>query len=304
MKSKVIVKISGGLGNQLFQLAFLRFLENRLSRQIYVDLSEYDHEAKFRSFELPSLGFDLKISSVYSNDLEESFQELVTGMKNFSPPQIRRLPKLIFKFVKTVFRAKAIPHIKWNPIISPLFLHLPFNHLFTGNWQEKQFFLEVEDRLSVELEYQRTMRVDQTQCFDFEEDVALHVRRGDYLAIDSIHLNMSTEYYDQAISIIEENRSVRTIIIFSDDSEWCRLHIKSKGNVLIFSDLFPGIPLPDELLYFMSFKNKIISNSTFSLFPSLIAQRSVKKVIAPRHWYRNIDAPSPVSIYPKEWITL
>jgi hypothetical protein len=304
MKSKVVVKISGGLGNQLFQLAFLRYLEDHLHRQIYVDLSEYGGEGQSRSFELQSLGFDLRNIAILSRDLEKSLQELIEAVKQFSPRHPQKLFLPIVHFVKAVFREKAIPHFKWKSRLLPLTLHLPVNHLFIGNWQEEEFILGVGDRLLAELENQRRNKVVLAELFNFEADVALHVRRGDYLASDSIHINMSTEYYNKAILLMEDNPKTRAIIVFSDDPEWCRLNIKSKKDVTIFSDLIPEVSLSDELLYFMSFKNRIISNSTFSLFPTLICQQSVKMVIAPKAWYRNLNTPSPVSMYPKEWITI
>ena len=55
MKMKIIVRIWGGLGNQMFQYAFAYALSMKYDREIYLDTSFYENQPKYvgkRKFKL------------------------------------------------------------------------------------------------------------------------------------------------------------------------------------------------------------------------------------------------------------
>jgi hypothetical protein len=304
MKSKVIVKISGGLGNQLFQFVFVRYLQKVLKREISIDLSEYNVNGSVRQFELSNLDIVHNVSSIESKQIEISLQELIWTFRNPSRFDPRKAFNVLLQFFKDIAAIRVFPHIKWGSKISIPIIQLPIQHLFIGNWQEPRFLQYLGNELSDEFELKRITMIDFNGPLNFDDDVALHVRRGDYLEKDSIHTVLSLEYYSKAIAIFEKDQGVANFIIFSDDPEWCRLNIRSKKNIRFFSDLMPEVSLTDELLYFMSFKRKVISNSTFSLFPALLSRRFEEKVVAPNSWFKNLNSSSPKSFYSQKWVVI
>ncbi len=53
----------------------------------------------------------------------------------------------------------------------------------------------------------------------FDNPISLHIRRGDFLTNSGNHPPLGLDYYEKALSMFESDRQV---IIFSDDTKWCK----------------------------------------------------------------------------------
>jgi len=111
----------------------------------------------------------------------------------------------------------------------------------------------------------------------FEEPIALHIRRGDFLTNSDNHYNQTLDYYEEALSKFDAKRQV---VIFSDDSKWCM-------EQELFSDdrfLVSEAAGPYHDLYLMTqCSDFIIANSSFSWWGAWLANTG--KVIAPKKWF-------------------
>ena len=111
----------------------------------------------------------------------------------------------------------------------------------------------------------------------FEEPIALHIRRGDFLINSGNHYNQTLDYYEQALSKFDVKRQV---VIFSDDPKWCM-------EQELFSDdrfLVSEAAGPYHDLYLMTqCSDFIIANSSFSWWGAWLANTG--KVIAPKRWF-------------------
>ena len=67
MKNKQVIKIYGGLGNQLFQLSFAIYLKNLVSNKTFLDINEFEYINHHSGFQLSKL---LKIDFPRLNFLE------------------------------------------------------------------------------------------------------------------------------------------------------------------------------------------------------------------------------------------
>jgi hypothetical protein len=130
------------------------------------------------------------------------------------------------------------------------------------------------------------------ECFD--NPIALHIRRGDFLINSGNHYNQSLDYYEKALSKFDSKRQV---VIFSDDPQWCVEQKLFESDRFIVSS--GNNPYMD--LYLMSqCDDFIIANSTFSWWGAWLANKG--KVIAPKKWFGPNNAHlNTKDLYPEHW---
>ena len=127
---------------------------------------------------------------------------------------------------------------------------------------------------------------------------SLHVRRGDYLGIPNYHPTLPIEYYQNALKFIDANE---TILVFSDDIEWCKSNFDFIKNKIFIDNLNDY-----EELYLMSIcNNNIIANSTFSWWGAWLNKNMHKKVISPKIWFGpSLANLKTYDIYCDKWIII
>jgi hypothetical protein len=122
--------------------------------------------------------------------------------------------------------------------------------------------------------------------------VSLHIRRGDYLSLSNYNYNLEMNYYKDALHIANK----KNVVVFSDDIEWCinnfNDYVNREGtyNVYFVSNKIykeNEVLIKDdiELILMSMFQNNIIANSCFSLWASFISFYKIKIVVAPKRWY-------------------
>lgn len=109
--------------------------------------------------------------------------------------------------------------------------------------------------------------------------VACHVRGGDFERLKSVSF-LNEKYYKIAIKKSEELLGKKLkFFLFTDDLDKLgkiRPAFESKNYEIISTDDFHK-----DFLLMMNFKNFILSNSTFSLWASLLSVESNKLIIRP-----------------------
>jgi hypothetical protein len=130
------------------------------------------------------------------------------------------------------------------------------------------------------------------ECFD--NPIALHIRRGDFLINSGNHYNQSLDYYEKALSKFDSKRQV---VIFSDDPQWCvEQKLFESDRFIVSSGNDPYVDL-----YLMTQCNDfIIANSTFSWWGAWLSNKG--KVIAPKKWFGPNNAHlNTKDLYPEHW---
>lgn len=130
--------------------------------------------------------------------------------------------------------------------------------------------------------------------------VSLHVRRGDYLQVSS--LNLSLDYYNQAISIFLDKFKYFKLLIFSDDIEWCKQHIV--GDNVFYSENNTNYV---DMCMMTLCDHNIIANSTFSWWGAYLNQSENKIVVCSKNYIGPNDLENQFineNYYPNEWISL
>lgn len=263
---KVILK--GGLGNQIFQYAFSKYLAS-LGHNVVLDGCS-------------------NLSTGQANPyLDKIFMDsvIIQGKYNTN----RGVDNSIYQKIKR----KASNFIQRANIInedSSLDLSkISGEKIFDGYWQNKKFFQEIE--LNIDLNPLK--KINDTEIRKYTSGcVAIHMRLGDYTKSKNqdIHGVLPLNYYQRAIELIKTKILVKEIILFSDTP---RLAMKRMNHILEkmkaveikISAIESKIYEDFEEMHLMSlYDNIIISNSTFSYWAAFLGKKQ-KLVVAPEQWY-------------------
>jgi hypothetical protein len=173
---------------------------------------------------------------------------------------------------------------------------------FMGYFQSEKFFKDFSE--NIKWLYEPTEEFIKKAHQDYHQlnwnnTVAIHVRRGDFTVQTRRFPLITKEYIETALQIIPERTCC---FIVSDDINWCKENIR--GNDIIYTEY----EAPDQALWFMSLcKNFILSNSTFSWWGAYLSKYENKKVIHPSIWFGPDfpkDSWNPKDVYCENWTCL
>jgi hypothetical protein len=262
-----IIKIKGGLGNQLFQYAFARYfgIQNKIEVKIDNGVNTNKQDT-YRQYSLENFNITLPLAS------QEEVQ------KNKYPYGI--FSKLMRGIKAKIFR---IYNIGYKPNI----LKTKENYL-EGFWQSYKYLDPIRDTILKEISLKEPIENKYTELLEQisnSNSVSMHIRRGDYInnpKTKSAHYTFGMEYYKQAIKIIKDKISNPNFFVFSDDIDWAKENIQTNSPTTFVSNL--EIKDYEELFIMSKCKHNIIANSSFSFWGAWLNQNPNKIVIAPKKW--------------------
>jgi hypothetical protein len=287
----VIVNLTGGLGNQMFQFAFGTFVASQNNCDLKIDVSSFENY-EWHSYSLDHLNI---IEKFASNE----------ELKRFKNPKFNLLQKL-FRFRSDEFQIINEKNFSFNPI----FLNSKPPCYISGYWQSEKYFKTIEP--SIRSFYQvKTIPSNSNkiliQKINSVNSVALHIRRGNYVSVDfvnELHGTSPLEYYNQAVKIIESKVFDPVFFVFSDDIVWAKKNLKLDHET-IFVDINSSETDYEDLRLMYTCKNNIIANSTFSWWGAWLNPTPDKIVIAPKEWFKDIDMNNQTQdLIPDSWIRI
>ncbi|MEZ6131733.1 MAG: alpha-1,2-fucosyltransferase [Planctomycetaceae bacterium] len=290
----IIVRLSGGLGNQLFQFATGRALSIRHQQPLVIDDRVF-HEDRFRQFgmSLFRAKFQLPVES--------------TDVQNILPPSRKRWAAFL-KWRLTHGRRLIYLREKSLAFDSTVLNTGPNSYLH-GYWQSEQYFADVAEEIRREL----TLRIDpggeNPACLAQIRSgvsVSIHVRRGDYVSdpkASRVHGTCSVQYYRNAAQEIAGRISdPLTFYVFSDDPEWTKqnLNLPFATRYVCHNDDAHNY---EDLRLMSACDHHIVANSSFSWWGAWLGQNPNRLVIAPKVWF--IDpSRSDASLVPASWLRI
>jgi hypothetical protein len=145
-----------------------------------------------------------------------------------------------------------------------------------GYFQSEKYFKHIEDEIRKDFTFHQDVIESCEEILDKQEFISLHIRRGDYLHLQSFHPVPPIEYYTEALKKLPD----LPVFIFSDDPEWCSTISEFDADRFLISESNTA----DFDMCLMSMCNyHIIANSSFSWWGAWLAQS--EKVIAPKEWF-------------------
>ena len=296
---KKIVKLNGGLGNQMFQFAFAYVLAKKINNaKILFDFSYFDESdniaAQIRNYELAA--FDLGCKVAQEEDLK------LVNLSD-SRTKVEKILGNIFKIKKFKSQKNIIRQASAYKFDKKYFS--PEMYYYEGYFQNEKYFKNYKNDLikcfSIKEELDdknlSTLKVIQST-----ESVSLHIRRGDYVTLQCVnefHGLCSLEYYEKAIDYIAQKVKSPHFFLFSDDIEWVVQNLKIDYPYTVVN--FNKDKGWFDLNLMKHCKHNIIANSSFSWWAAWLNENPDKIVIAPKQWTLQKQKGY---IAPKEWVKL
>lgn len=286
----VIVRLIGGLGNQMFQYAAGKALALYHGTELLLDLSVLAKDPKGaytkREFELDIFDASFKMASL----------EQVNALKEKQESFLNKL--LPSRKAKFWFNENGL---KFHPDI---FSTSP-NVLINGYWQSEKYFNECTHTIRKDFSFKkdklRGIEEIEGRIRD-SNSVSLHIRRGDYVASQealNFHGVCDSSYYERAIEHIASKQGAITLFVFSDDAAWCRNNLKYAHKY----EVVETGSLAQDMYLMKSCRHHIIANSSFSWWAAWLDNSPQKMVVAPSRWF-NDAAANNNDIVPDAWIKL
>lgn len=292
----IIIKLRGGLGNQLFQYALGRKLAKNANTELRLDLTLLHDRTN-----VTPRAFTLNIFNINATIATKKDEQKILGPRLFRPIK-RRLWKMgIDLFHWNYFRETSF---EFHPEI----LEHKGSMVLEGYWQSEDYFKDIRNTLLKELTVKDSLispEIKMTcQYIKDNESVAVHVRRGDYVAnpiVNQLFGICSLEYYEKAIDLMKSQLQNPKFFVFSDDTDWCKMHLKfSPYDQVQFMN---GNKDFEDFLFMSSCHHQIIANSSFSWWAAWLNPYQHKKIIAPKNWFVSAELNTS-HVVPAEWIRL
>jgi hypothetical protein len=287
MTNLVVVRLTGGLGNQLFQYAAACGLAHASGGVVALDLSEFSGGDRSRSYALDRYRLDLPILNATSFDPEFAVVTIPAqhGLARLGLTGDVRLP---------VYREN-------NYEFEPAMKSSNGNIYLYGFWQSRKYFHEIADTIRARLTHPtRDCNNEPSRRMD-AETVAVHVRRNDYLTASPLTAFGTCEpaYYDCAMALMRSWIAAPQFQIFSDDPEWCLQHFTGADVKIVSTS---GGDAGDDLAAMARCRHHIIANSSLSWWGAWLGSETRSIVIAPMPWYS--QSPRAQDLIPDNWIRL
>ena len=268
MRKLAIVEIKGGLGNQVFQYSFGKYLESSGFRVLY----NLDFFTSFKNLEnvterdflLKELSCEINEVSRLMQKLSDTFNYLINSKKIKSIfPFIN---KYIYQYLKEKDYDKDLEYKDYLII-----------NYFDGYWQNNIYHLKTQKESLLNIFHINNQDIESLN----NDRVLIHVRRQDYLKLG---IDLPQNYYQNAINLLKKDLKEFEFDIFTDDKEWVL-------NQNIFSD-FRNIYGEDDdpiesFKKMLCYKHFIIANSTYSYLAAFFGEKQDSKVFMPYKWSVN-----------------
>jgi hypothetical protein len=285
----IIVRLQGGLGNQLFQYAAGKALAAKLDKPFKLETITSLQKDKRRHIALNELHTDFDLASI------KEVKEFVSFSKLY-----RHNPAFFSKFGKNIYRE---PHFHFDnnffQLNDPVFLD--------GFWQSPLYFKDIEkiirQEFTVKPELIKNVIAKGKELED-KPSIAVHIRRGDFLneKIAAYHGVLSPFYYERAIRAVKEKDPAASVYFFSDDIEWVKKNIAVDRNAELVS-AFTKSAIED--FYLMTkCRHNIIANSSFSWWPAWLNTHSDKIIVAPKKWFADKSGLDTNDLLPTDWMRI
>ncbi len=274
-----MVRISDGLGNQMFQYAFAYALSKRTGARVLIDPLFWG--TSLRKYQLEE--FEI-------TNTKRMVSKTLDYILGFGPRNGRRF--------KDRYRQRLIKN-KYQLVQEKQIMHLDEtigseteNSFYLGFWQVPAYFDEYYEDLKNQFTRKKSIapkaRSYQQQIRE-EVSVALHIRRTDYVRKEG-NVTLSFDFYRCALRRMEDQLGSFRLFIFTDDKEFVKENFSFRKYVLV-----EGVCDLDEFELMRQCRHHIVANSSFSWWAAYLGENKGGVVYAP------CTGIWTEEFYPKEW---
>jgi hypothetical protein len=295
----IIVKLTGGLGNQMFQYAAARRLAHANRAELKLDTGWFGRET---SGDTPRR-YELGVFPLSADTATPGESQRLRGTDT------RRWPRVVKRLITAVGYAApksyvAEKHFHFDPDI----LRLKSDVYLDGYWQSEKYFLDTAEIIRKDFTLKAApqgssaaLLCEIAEC----ESVSLHFRRGDYITNSSAaayHGIASLDYYARAIENVRIRIASLRLFVFSDDMEWVKGNLHTDIPVTYVEGNGPD-NAAEDLLLMSACRHHIIANSSFSWWGAWLGSNPDKVVVAPSAWF-SAEGADTSDLIPERWLRI
>jgi len=316
----IVVAVTGGLGNQLFQLAAAVAVASVAERRILISpLASQEHALKRAARTARILVRFLLADGPERFRMGAQARRLelleIQSLADECPPAEHRRLGLRPRSMRRAFREPGWDHPSIRPlrtvedaariIRDPGALPPEVTPMLVGQMQSDDLVHPVlaQLRAAIKLPDDRPHPRRWIEAVSARVTVGVHVRRGDYCTPSNrrIYETLEPRWYEAAARrLLEGDSAIEQFAIFSDDPDWAASNIRLPGRTVLVSGSGPAGPTED-LAILRACRHHVIANSTFGWWGARLAALG-GTVIAPARWRR--DRPIDAGFLPRDWIDL
>lgn len=278
-----IIMLNGGLGNQLFQYIFARYIEKISADKCCIDDSAFwGNNVEHNGYEVDKifLGNHLpKLSEYFSSDV---WNEMLKNMDDgITIPSQLLNAGLDITFIKE-YGSGNTNFTGVEEIFDETMLNYHKNNYFYGYWLNSKYLAAIKSAIKNEFQFRLANMAKNEDIINkiktSKNSVAIHIRRGDMVKLGWV---ASAQYFKEAIDKLKNMVFADTYFLFSDDINWCKVNARKLGLLDILDRLTivdwnkNGNAYMD--MYLMSLCcHRISDRSSFSLLAGLLCDYPYK----------------------------
>lgn len=278
----IVVRLMGGLGNQMYQYAIGRGLEEKNNNMMLLDTSFLENRTP---------GF-VNVFRDYELNLFPKLKEKLVDATNVDHQG----------HIQVIHE----PHFHYSNVLMESTLPPDHNYLLIGHWQTPKYFEDISDSIREEFSFPdilepKTLKLQEEilSC----NSVMINVRRSDYLT-DNLFEDLGMDYFNKCIDEISKKVDNAYFYVFSDDIEWCKENFKTwQDRFFIVDKSYAGHKYIDYLHLMSCCKHDIIPNSTFAWWAAWLNKNEDKIVMYPSKWFTD-PSKDPKDMFPEDWIKI
>ncbi len=276
-----LIKMTGGLGNQMFIYAMYLDMHKRFGDNVKIDITNLLHYHVHYGYELR------KIFHI--------------------PPCEFHTSRIVKKLLEcTIFRIILERHQHGSMDAYRTPLRWPFIY-YKGFYQNERYFKDVEQEVRKAFTFDESMFNERSQlCLEHlrrnPKSVSIHVRRGDYTEPKhwlKLGQYASTTYFLNAIERMSKLLPGAQYYVFSDDLQWVRDNLPLENAIYV--DWNTGEDSWQDMMLMSNCRHNIISNSTFSWWGAWLNNNPDKIVMVPKRWN---SSQMSTDLAPASWIPI
>ena len=188
-----------------------------------------------------------------------------------------------------------------------------FNNLIVlnGYFQSYKYFEEHQDIISSLIginDYKRHI-IDNCEFVSNKNSVSIHFRIGDYKNVPNHHPMLGIEYYRKSLEFVSKTINDKALIVYyfyeeedvSQVSNMIQL-LQTEFKNSRFIQISTSIPDWKQMLIMSLCEHNIIANSTFSLWAGYFNTNQHKIVCYPSLWFgKNLQHNDTNDMFPNSW---
>ncbi len=291
----IVVKLQGGLGNQMFQYACAKMLATKYGVPLNLDLEFLLDRTPRENFVFRN--YDLDIFTVRPSIIsEEDKNKLLQKPSNF----IQRLTKIKYNtFVEKQFNFdEAVMTIGPNTYLD-------------GYFQSEKYFVHIKDEIKKEFTFKQEFSELENSLYNeikSKNAICVNFRRADYINLQAsadMHGVVEMDFYRNSIQQLASKVDNPTFYVFSDDISWCQQNFSIDYPCTFVDYRFKGEKFASYFQLMIACKHFIIPNSTFAWWAAWLSETTETIVITPRKWFANQAMQAQATdIIPERWIKM